>query len=112
MAQIIGISNKSAITVWPKFNNVEGFSSVHQKIDKPSIFNSTVALAEWGMKWTRTNLTESDYNVSLLMSYLQRSIDFEQLAGDETTIHFHFTNIKHAPDWWLMVNNKDNRKLE
>jgi len=68
-----------------------------------------LALADWGMRWTRSNLCESDYDVNLLMLYLQRSIDPDSLIGKETTIRFHFTDLKDAPDWWLLVqgNNVD-----
>ncbi|MFC1664617.1 winged helix-turn-helix transcriptional regulator [Pseudomonadota bacterium] len=66
-----------------------------------------LSLADWGMRWTRTNLTESDYDVNLLMLYLQRSIDPKHLTGNETIIRFHFTDLKDAPDWWLMVKNNE-----
>jgi len=61
------------------------------------------SLAEWGMCWTRSNLRERDYDVELLMLYLKRSIVPEKLYGDETVIHFQFTDIKSHSNWWIVV---------
>jgi len=60
-------------------------------------------MGDWGMRWARSNLTEKDYDVELLMLYLQRSIVTEKLIGKETVIRFKFTDIKEFPDWWLVV---------
>jgi DNA-binding HxlR family transcriptional regulator len=61
------------------------------------------SLGEWGMRWARSNLTEDDYDVELLMVYLKRSIVPEKLVGNETVIRFRFTDIDEFPDWWLVV---------
>ena len=39
------------------------------------------SLGDWGMRWARSNLTEKDYDVELLMLYLKRSIVPEKLIG-------------------------------
>ena len=65
------------------------------------------SLGDWGMRWARSNLTEKDYDVELLMLYLQRSIVPEKLIGNETVIRFRFTDISEYPDWWLVVKDKD-----
>ena len=67
------------------------------------------SLGDWGMRWAQSNLTEKDYDVELLMLYLQRSVNPENLVGDETVIRFRFTDIKDFPDWWMVVqgNNVD-----
>ena len=62
-----------------------------------------MSLGEWGMRWAQSNLTEKDYDVELLMLYLQRSVIPENLVGDETVIRFKFTDIKEFPDWWMVV---------
>ncbi len=66
-------------------------------------------LGNWGMRWARSNLTEKDYDVELLMLYLKRSIDPNQLIGRQTVIRFKFTDIETYPDWWIVVveNNVD-----
>lgn len=64
-------------------------------------------LGEWGMRWARSNLTEKDYDVELLMLYLKRSVNPDKLVGTETVIRFRFTDIKEFPDWWLVVQGAD-----
>jgi DNA-binding HxlR family transcriptional regulator len=66
-----------------------------------------VSLGEWGMRWARANLTDKDYDVGLLLLYLQRSIDPAKLPGRETVIRFHFTDLKDAADWWLLIEDAD-----
>jgi DNA-binding HxlR family transcriptional regulator len=63
------------------------------------------SLGDWGMRWAKTNLTEKDYDVELLMLYLQRSVNPDNLVGDETVIRFKFTDIKEFPDWWMVVED-------
>jgi len=65
------------------------------------------SIGDWGMRWARSNLTEKDYDVELLMLYLKRSIVKEKMIGDETVIRFKFTDIKEYPDWWLVVRGDD-----
>ena len=64
-------------------------------------------LGDWGMRWARSNLTEKDYDVELLMVYLKRSIVQDKLIGKETVIRFKFTDIEEYPDWWLVVTGDD-----
>ena len=64
-------------------------------------------IGDWGMRWARTNLTESDYDVELLMLYLQRSIVPKHLIGSETVVRFKFTDIEDLSDWWLLVQDRD-----
>lgn len=63
------------------------------------------SLGDWGMRWAQSNITEDDYDVELLMLYLQRSINATNLPGNETTIRFHFTDIDKFPDWWILVQS-------
>lgn len=65
------------------------------------------SMGDWGMRWARSNLTEKDYDVELLMLYLKRSIVTEKLIGKETVIRFRFTDIKEYPDWWLVVHGDE-----
>ncbi len=64
-------------------------------------------LGDWGMRWARSNLTEKDYDVELLMLYLKRSVNPENLVGNETVIRFKFTDIKDFPDWWMVVRGNE-----
>lgn len=65
------------------------------------------SLGDWGMNWARSNLTEKDYDVELLMLYLKRSIVPGALIGRETVIRFKFTDIEKYPDWWLVVTGEE-----
>ena len=65
------------------------------------------SLADWGMCWARSNLREMDYDVELLMLYLKRSIIPKKLTGNETVIHFHFTDIKNLSHWWILVQHDE-----
>ena len=65
------------------------------------------SLGDWGMSWARSNLTEKDYDVELLMLYLERSIVPGALIGRETVIRFKFTDIEKYPDWWLIVTGEE-----
>lgn len=66
-----------------------------------------IALGDWGMRWARSNLTEKDYDVEMLMLYLKRSIVPEKLIGRQTVIRFRFTDIETYPDWWLVACGED-----
>ena len=66
-----------------------------------------IQLGNWGLRWTRQNLCDSDYDVGLLMLYLQRSIVPKALPGDETSIRFHFTDLEEMPNWWILVDRDE-----
>jgi DNA-binding HxlR family transcriptional regulator len=61
------------------------------------------SLGNWGMRWARTNLSDSDYDVNLLMLYLERSIVPENLPGNETVLHFRFSDLGDLCDWWIVI---------
>jgi DNA-binding HxlR family transcriptional regulator len=62
-----------------------------------------LSLGEWGMRWARSNLQAHDYDVELLMLYLQRSVVPEKLPQGETIIRFKFTDMTDKVDWWIIV---------
>lgn len=62
------------------------------------------SMGEWGLRWATSSLTQKDYDIELLMLYLQRSIQVDKLPGKETVIRFNFTDVKKFPDWWLVVS--------
>jgi DNA-binding HxlR family transcriptional regulator len=66
-----------------------------------------VDLGNWGMRWTRTHLTNQDFDADFLMLYLQRSIKPDMLPGKKSLLKFHFTDIKQQPDWWIIVNGTE-----
>ena len=65
------------------------------------------ALGDWGMKWARGQMADSDLDVELLMLYLERSIHPEKLIGSETIIRFNFRDLERLNKWWLVVKGHD-----
>lgn len=63
-------------------------------------------LGEWGMKWARGQLSDTELDVELLMLYLVRSIDTDKLAADETTIRFRFSDLERLQKWWLVIRGR------
>ena len=61
------------------------------------------SLGEWGMCWARSHLSDKDYDVELLMLYLQRSVVPDKLPGNITVVRFKFTDTDKYPDWWMLV---------
>ena len=61
------------------------------------------SVGEWGMRWARGDLRETDLDVGLLMLYLQRSIKTECLPAEQAVIQFRFTDLKKLSNWWLLV---------
>jgi DNA-binding HxlR family transcriptional regulator len=64
-----------------------------------------VSIGEWGLSFARHMLVQDDFDVEFLMYYLERSVDPEQMPGEETVIRFRFTDLTGQRDWWLLVCN-------
>lgn len=64
-------------------------------------------IGHWGMSWAKSNLSEKDYDVELLMLYLKRSIVTDNLPGNQTVIKFNFTDIDVYPEWWIVVRDTE-----
>jgi len=60
-------------------------------------------LGDWGMRWAKEHLVDEDYDVELLMLYLERTIATDKLPGDETTLRFEFEDMRKDRIWWLVV---------
>lgn len=66
-------------------------------------------IGDWGMRWTRGQISDSELDIELLMVYLERSIQTDKLPDGAITICFNFTDREHLAKWWVMVdgNHKD-----
>ncbi|MDA5092785.1 helix-turn-helix domain-containing protein [Aliiroseovarius sp. KMU-50] len=64
-----------------------------------------LSLGDWGMQWARSNLTSKDYDVGLLITNLQRSIQPDKLPSGEVVIHFKFIDVQEESTWWLVVQS-------
>ena len=63
-----------------------------------------LSLGNWGMKWAHENLRTEDYDVELLMLYLQRSVLPDKLPDTDTIIQFRFQDMPAKADWWLLCD--------
>lgn len=66
-----------------------------------------VSLGQWGMRWAKDNLVDEDYDVELLMLFLERSVDREMLPGPQTILQFEFKDLKTMRLWWLVVSENN-----
>lgn len=62
-----------------------------------------VSLGGWGMRWAKDNLVDEDYDVELLMLYLERSVVAKMLPGPQTILQFEFSDLNNMRQWWLVV---------
>ncbi|MAY41200.1 MULTISPECIES: helix-turn-helix domain-containing protein [unclassified Neptuniibacter] len=63
-------------------------------------------IGEWGMRWTRNQISDAELDIELLMLYLERSIDPNKLPGDNTTLCFNFSDLDKTPKWWIVVTDQ------
>ncbi len=61
-------------------------------------------LAVWGMRWTRSQLTDDELDVEFLMRELQRRLQTEHLPDGETVICVIFDELTKHKTWWLVVD--------
>ena len=61
-------------------------------------------LAVWGMRWTRSQLTDDELDVEFLMRELQRRLQTEHLPDGETVICVIFDELTKHKSWWLIVD--------
>lgn len=63
-----------------------------------------LALGSWGMEWSKSRMQDADYDATLLMLYLQRSVIVEALPGMKAVILFQFTDYVEQPRWWITAD--------
>jgi alkyl sulfatase BDS1-like metallo-beta-lactamase superfamily hydrolase len=66
-----------------------------------------IAIGEWGIVWTKENMLDADFDVELLMLYMERAIDPSKLIGDESVIRFKFNDLEEQKDFWLLVKGEE-----
>ncbi len=64
-------------------------------------------IGDWGMRWARGDIRDSELDVELLMLYLQRSIITDSLPGSQSVIRFKFTDLKKLGNWWLLIKGSN-----
>ncbi|MBI1394238.1 MAG: hypothetical protein GC152_16025 [Alphaproteobacteria bacterium] len=64
-----------------------------------------VSLGEGGISWAKYTILDDDFDVELLMLYLERSVDLSEIPGSHAVIRFMFTDLKEQRDWWLLAGD-------
>lgn len=64
-------------------------------------------LGEWGMRWARGRMRDSELDVGHLMADIQRRIDPGKLPGGQTVLRFKFTDLDDYADWWVKIIGDD-----
>ena len=62
-------------------------------------------LGIWGMEWGRGRLSDYDLDVYVIMVAIETRIDPKLLVGRETVLHFEFSDLDDASEWWLVVTS-------
>jgi DNA-binding HxlR family transcriptional regulator len=99
--RLVSLTNQGLI-VKRKIKGQQGYEYLPTECCK-QLLPVIKGLGEWGMRWARDNMLESDYDVELLMLYMQRSIQADKLVGNETVIRFSFRDIPSPADWWIIA---------
>lgn len=63
-----------------------------------------MSIGNWGMRWAHENLRTHEYDVELLIIYLQRSIQPAKLPPSQTIIQFTFSDMVEKARWWLVCD--------
>jgi len=93
---------ESGIVLRKKIPGQKGYEYVLTQMGK-ELESVVKSIGDWGMRWARGKMDDSDLDLELLMLYLQRSVQPEKLPGRETVIRFKFTDIDKFSDWWLVA---------
>ena len=64
-------------------------------------------LAVWGMRWARSQMTDDELDVELLMWDIRRRIDPKFLPDGETVLCFSFSDLDKYKTWWLVIDSDD-----
>ncbi|WP_293399700.1 helix-turn-helix domain-containing protein [Moritella sp.] len=65
-----------------------------------------MGLGEWGSRWVRSQMSDDDLSVELLMWDMRRTINSSALPQGRTVLHFEFKDLsKVYRNWWLLAEN-------
>ncbi|MCB1123807.1 MAG: helix-turn-helix transcriptional regulator, partial [Verrucomicrobiae bacterium] len=64
-------------------------------------------LGEWGMRWARGQMDESELDVELLMSDIRLQFRPEKLPAGQTVVHFQFPELRQFGRWWITVKEEE-----
>ena len=66
-----------------------------------------MGLGNWGARWVRSQMSEDDLSVELLMWDVRRTINYSRLPpGRRTVMHFDFEGLDDKyRSWWMIAEN-------
>jgi len=65
-----------------------------------------MGLGEWGARWVRSQMTDDDLSVELLMWDMRRTINSSALPPGRTVLHFDFNDLdKNYRNWWMLAED-------
>ncbi len=67
-----------------------------------------MGLGEWGARWIRSQMSDDDLSVELLMWDMRRTINCSALPPIRTVLHFEFKDLdKTYKHWWMLAENNE-----
>lgn len=67
-----------------------------------------MGLGNWGARWVRSQMSNDDLSVELLMWDMRRTIDSSALPQGRTVLNFEFKDLdKNYKNWWMLAENGD-----
>jgi DNA-binding HxlR family transcriptional regulator len=68
------------------------------------LFPLILQMAQWGMRWARSNMSDDELDVEMLMADIQRRIDPSKLPGGQTMLKFNYTDLDNFAEWWVKIS--------
>lgn len=67
------------------------------------LFPLILQMAEWGMRWARSEMSDKELDVELLMGDIQRRLQPNKLPGGRTVLKFNYPDLENFSEWWVKI---------
>jgi DNA-binding HxlR family transcriptional regulator len=64
-------------------------------------------MAQWGMRWARSTMSDDELDVELLMADIRRRIDPSRLPGGRTVLKLTYTDLDNFAEWWVKISDRN-----
>lgn len=64
-------------------------------------------IGQWGQRWVRSHLTQSELHPGEVMWYIHRHFKKEHLPARRVVIYVEITDARRLNRWWLVAENGD-----
>lgn len=102
----LGVMEEQGLVYKKRIPGQRGFEYFPTQACK-ELFPVIEQIGIWGMQWARQQMSEDDFDPGLLMLYLERSVQPDQLPGSETVIRFNFNDVSDFANWWIVVTGDE-----